>query len=594
MQNLILDQSIQQWIVIAVVLAVIVGLFFEQWKPPVLFIGAVFILMVTKVITPQHFVNSFSNQSLISIFLLIFITSSISDNFNLTYWFDKLFSKTKKPQNFLSRMTFGVAALSSFMNNTPIVALMIPHVREWSKENNVRPSKLLIPLSYAASLGGMITVIGTSTNLVLNGYLEEKGEVMLQVSDFMPLGILVTIVGCIYLITIGYKILPNRLAPNQGYKNDDRQYLVETLVNEDSDFIGKSIIEAGLRNLKDVYLAQLVRGEKVIAPVPPDKKIEKDDHLFFAGVTEDVVDFVKNHSGIILISDENKYNLGKKVDIVEAIVPANSGLAGSTVKDYGFRDAFDAAIIGIHRNGEKIFGKIGDLALQHGDLLLLLVGEQFYKNKNKDRHLYVVSDIDQIDGDNPLKKRSFLIILGLVLSLMLFNVFSLFMSLLVIVLALMGLRLVPKQQVSRGTNFSLFVVLASALTLGNAMIDTGTADIIAQQFLGIFVPYGKVATLIGIFLLTLLLTSFITNVAAVSIAFPIVYAFVQSQGLVGAPYYLTIAFAASASFLTPISYQTNLMVYGPGSYTFKDFLKAGTPMTLIYALVVICYMYWVY
>ena len=594
MQDFVLDQSIQQWVVIAVLLAVIVGLYFERWKPPVVFIAGVFLLLVLKVITPQDFLDSFSNQQIISIFLLMFITSAINDNFNITFWFDKYFSKSKSPQQFLGRLTFSVASLSSFMNNTPIVSLMIPYVRGWAKENGVSPSKLLIPLSYAASLGGMITVIGTSTNLVLNGFLEEEGLVVLGFYDFLPLGLLVTVVGCAYLMTLGYTILPDRLAPIQDFSRDDRQYLVETVVLGDSPFAGKTIIEAELRNLKEVYLAQLVRGDKVIAPVPPDAKIRVGDHLFFAGVTDKVVDFVKNRRGIKLISDKKNFDLGTQLNIVEAIVPANSSLAGRTVKEYGFRQAFDAAIIGIHRNGEKIFGKIGNVTLQNGDLLLMLVGKQFYKNSHKDKNLYVVSNIDKIDGDNPFNKRSFLFILALVFGLLFFNVFSLFMSLLVIVMALMALKLLPMQQVRRGTNFGLFVVLASALTLGKTLIDTGTAQLLADGFLGPFVPYGKLATLIGIFSLTLFLTSFITNVAAVSIAFPIIYALVQEQGLEGTPYYLTIAFAASASFLTPISYQTNLMVYGPGSYTFNDFLKVGAPLTFLYAITVLVYVYWMY
>ncbi len=589
-----LDPLVQKWVVLGVTLAIIVGLYLEKFKPAVVFLVGVFVLMLLKIVDTQHFLDSFANKSLISIFILVLITNTINDNFNVTYWFDKVFSGAKSPRVFLAKMTFSVAALSSFMNNTPIVALMIPYVRGWAKSNKVSPSKLLIPLSFAASLGGMITVIGTSTNLVLLGFLEDNHEPLLGFWDFLPLGVLVTVVGIIFIVTAGYNILPNRIAPTSDVKENRRQYLVETYISPKSRFIGKTVQQAELRNLDGVYLAQIIRNGKMIAPISPEEEILEGDRLFFAGETDKVVDFVKNDSGIHLSSQE-KFDLGRNLEVVEAVVPANSMLAGKTVKEYKFREKFDAAIIGIHRNGEKIFGKIGDVVLKNGDLLLLTVGKNFSSNTAVDKNLYIVSNVSTISQDNPLQKRSFIVILGLILTLLFFGFFDLFMSLMIIMMALMALKLTSFTHVRRdGGNMVLFVILASALTLGKALIESGAAEMMANFMISIFQPMGIPFLMLGVFLLTLVLTSFITNVAAVSIAFPIVFAIVKDLGIDGTPFYLCIAFAASASFLTPISYQTNLMVYGPGGYKFRDFFKIGFPLTILYATVTVTYLYFVY
>ncbi len=584
------DQEINKWIVIAVTLAIIIGLYRGNVKPVVVFVVGVFALMLFKIIDTQVFLNSFANKSLISIFILVILTNAVNDNFNLTYWFDRFFSSSKQPKGFLLRMTSGVALLSSFMNNTPIVSLMIPYVFKWSEDNKVSPSKLLIPLSYSASLGGMITVIGTSTNLVLQGFLEDSGIPLLGFWDFAPLGFLVTVVGTIFLSTVGYKLLPDRIDPVHKASENQLEYLVETYVSENSRFIGKSIKEAELRNLDGIYLAQIVRNGHLIAPVAPDEVIEANDRLFFAGETGKIVGFIKKDDGIKLPS-KDKFLLGDQIDLMEAVVPANSNMAGQTVKQYKFREKFDAAIIGIHRNGEKIIGKIGDVVLKNGDLLLLTAGKRFQENIKRDKNIYVVNNLQTLEHDNPLGKRSFILLILLILGLLFFGFFDLFMSLMIILMVMMAFKLTTFTHIRMdGGNMVLFVILASALTLGKALISTGAADMIAHGMISVFEPFGYGSIILGLCLLTLVLTSFITNVAAVSVTFPIAYALVEELGVSGTPFYVAIAFAASASFLTPISYQTNLMVYGPGAYKFKDFLRIGVPLTLIYLVITIVYV----
>lgn len=585
-----IDPIYHKWIVLFVTLFVLVGLYLEKFKPAVVFLAGVFVLLLLKVIDSQVFLDSFSNKSIIIIFMLVFITNTVNDNFNMSYWLDKLFSGSSSPKLFLFKMMTSISVLSSFMNNTPIVALMTPYVTNWGKKNKVSPSKLLIPLSYVASLGGMITVIGTSTNLVMQSFLEESGEPLLTFSNFFIPGVLVTIVGILYFLTIGYKILPDRKAPSSDAENNQRQYLVETYVTPNSRLIGKSLVENGLRKMNGVYLAQIIRQDEMIAPVGPDEIIQNDDRLFFAGETEKVVDFVRVETGIQL-STHGKYKLGKKLDVVEAVIPSNSYLAGKTVRESNFRDTFDAAIIGIHRNGEKIFGKIGDVRLKNGDLLLLTVGKRFFKNPQKDKNIYVVSHVDTVSSENPLQKSSFWVFIVSVLSLLSFGFFDLFMSVMIIMMMLITLKLTTYKHVRKeGGNLILFVVLASALTLGKALISSGAAEMISNLLLVAFKPYGTVFLMLGIFIMTLLLTSFITNVAAISIAFPIVYSLVHEMNVVGTPYYVMVCFAASASFLTPVAYQTNLMVYGPGSYKFRDFTFVGAPLTVLYFAAVLSYV----
>ena len=437
----------------------------------------------------------------------------------------------------------------------------------------------------------MITIIGTSTNLVLNGFLEQSGQPLFSFFDFLVPGLLVTIGGILFMLFAGPRLLPRREDVLDQLSDPTRDYVVETKVRSGSRLIGKSVQDAGLRNLSGVFLVEIVRDERVITPVEPEEVIEEGDSLLFVGETERVVDLTDGMPGLEL-SKHTDFEDAEGRNIIEAVIPANSSLIGSTVKQVNFRERYQAGILAIHRNGERVSGKIGEIRFQAGDLLLLSTGNSFARNEFRFNNLYIVKQIKNPSVKKAPPKRVFVGVVALVGIAGLFGYVNLFMATLIMLAALLVLGFVNVDGMKKEMDVKLLLILVSALALGRAMIESGAADALAGWIEGTLSGGGPIVISIVLFILTFVLTSFITNAAAVSIAFPIAY----SLGLVAGPevavgYYMTIAFAASCAFLTPMGYQTNLMVMGPGGYQFKDFLRIGGPLSILYALISLTFVW---
>jgi di/tricarboxylate transporter len=585
------DQSIQQAIVLGITLMVILLLSFEKFRPAAIFFGAVLVFLLTGVVETKDFSSAISNESILSIFLLIFITTGIRDHFNIVGWLDKLFGKTNNPRSFMLRMTTGVTAMSAFMNNTPLVAMMMPYVDQWAKRNNVSRSKLLIPLSYTVISGGMITVIGTSTNMVLNGLIQSKNQAPLGLTDYFFPGIMVSIAGIFFLYFFGYKLLPERSDPMKAVARQSREYLVETKIRTGSSIIGKSIIDAHLRNLTGIYLFEIVRAGKLITPVHPGEILCEGDSLFFAGETQTIAELLESNNGLSLPQSNSDSANQKRPDLIETVIPVNSALTGKTLKQMAFRENYDAAVVAIHRNGEKLRGKIGEIQMQAGDLLLIAAGKNFRKYLNANPDLYLVSVISKPIESTPVARNIFVIIAFLLIAGMVAGMFSLFLALAILAAAMVALKLLSISEVKKQFDMDLLIILVSSLTFSTAIIKTGSAAILATNFISLFKGLGNVGIVVGLFLVTLILTSFITHVATVSIVFPIAYGIGKNlPGIDMSALFMAIAFAASASFHSPFSYQTNLMIYGPGGYKLRDFLKVGLPYTLLYSVISILFI----
>ena len=577
-------------IALLAVLAAIIVCLVKSWvRPSTTFMGGAVLLLFVGILEPAQLLAGLANKQIAIIVLLVLISAGLRKHFDIRRIFDKLFSVAKTTRAFLAMMMGTASIFSAFINNTPMVAIMTPYVYDWGKRKGVAPSKLLIPLSFATMLGGMITVVGTSTNLVMNGFLAENQEPLLNYTDFLYLGLLVTVIGILFILFIGIKLLPANEDKVELFKAHSREYVVEAKVGAESVLNGKTVKDASLRKLEGLFLADIIRGNRVISPVGPNEKLLADDKLIFAGDTDKVVDLLNENLGLLLPKPNGTF-VDNKIRVIEAVIPANSSLSGEKVKGSDFRNRYDAAILAIHRNGERIRGKIGDVRLQTGDLLLLTIGDNFYERQQISRDLFAVSEVKQVENLHPMRTRVFLGILLAAVTLVIFGVVELFIALMVIFGAMIGLKLFYAADLKRDLDFDLIAILVCALAIGNALISTGTAELITHGFLDLLRPMGMIGLLIGLFLLTALLTSFVTNAAAVSICFPIAYALSQELGVPGTPFYITIAFAASAAFMTPVGYQTNLMVYGPGGYTFKDYFKVGLPLTLLYAAVCISFI----
>ena len=590
---------------LVILLLLVVALVAEKIRPAYTFLIGVFLLVVGGVIPSMAFLHSLSNTSILSIFLLIIITAGINDHFRLSTYLDRMFGKGESASGFLFKMGGFVTALSSIMNNTPVVAMLMPYVHDWSRKKGISPSKFLLPLSYFAIVGGMITVIGTSTNLVLQGLVKENTGLELAWHDFFYPGLWVAGLTLAFMSFVGHRLLPNNKDLLVLFSENTREYLVETVIPTDSPLIGRSVEKAGLRNLKGVYLAEILRTNgRLIAPVKPNEIIREGDLLFFAGDTGEVMGLMDEVRGLEL-SKKEKLDLGNEIEIVEAVIPFNSLLAGTTVKEFGFRERYDAVIVGIHRKGEKISGKIGNIRLEAGDLLLISAGPDFRTLVDQDKNLYIVSSMERASRIADWKKNAFLIgtLTAIVLAILPASLLGidrsggllkLYETLFLILGLQFALGMMDSEGVKRNVSLDLLIILASALTFGTALVNSGTAELIATQFIHYTQGLGPLSVGVGIFLLTLILTSFVTNVAAVSIAFPIALALSEQMQISPLPFFMITAFGASACFLTPMGYQTNLMVYGPGGYRFKDFLRAGFPLTILYGVVVMSYFGWKY
>ncbi|MFY0674344.1 MAG: SLC13 family permease [Bacteroidia bacterium] len=577
---------------LSIILILIVGLYKETARPIVLFGLAASALLILGVIDSSDMLSGFSNEQVAVIILLLIISSIIQKAKLLELWLDKLFANADSYGKFIRKLLPFSALVSGFLNNTPIVAAFIPYVFSWGKRNGVAPSRVLLPLSFAAILGGTMTLIGTSTNLIVNGLAQEYGFVGFNVFDFVWVGIPVVIIGIVYMSTIGFKILPSNTDAIDSLKTSTKDYLVETKVKPGSRLIDKTVEEADLRSLNGLYLVEIVRGNRLIGPVKPTQNIREGDALIFAGNTDSIPDLLNSDFGLTLpvLKDIPQQEL---INMVEAVVSYNSRLVGKKVRETDFRGRFDAAIVGVQRHGERLSGKIGEMVLQTGDLLVLMTGKDFGKRINR-REFNVLSRIKQIDNID--SKKAWMITLGAVLAILLavFEVMSLFKLLLLYVAFALILKWVRPGELQRSLDLNLAFIAALSLAIGLAMEKSGSALLIANGLSTVMGGFGPVGVLIGIYLLTNLLTEFITNVAAATLALPIALSLSNAMGLQAEPFIFTVAYAASFSFLSPIGYQTNLMVYGPGGYKFSDYLKFGFPLTLIcfvLTIVILAYKY---
>lgn len=578
-----MDLSFSQIYVLVVVAFLILSLYREWLNPSLTFFVSTVALLLAGIITPSELLKGLSNQQIVLVFLLVLVTAGIRAIYGSAL-FSGLFNPKLKPRAFLFRMMAFVSTVSAFLNNTPIVAFMIPYVKDWSEKTGNPASKFLIPLSFATILGGMITVIGTSTNLVLNGLISEYNLPLLGFEDFAYLGLIVTVVGWIYLYFIGFNLLPGNPNELSALRENFKEYIVETEINANSRIIGKSVKDAGLRKLQDVFLVEIIRDDQVISPVSPEEALKAGDLLFFSGNTQAIYNLIKHDNGLS-VPEEESPELSEQFHFVEAVIPANSELVGRRIKDSDFRKKYNASIIAIHRNGKRVSGKVGEMHLAGGDFLLLLTGSH-RENGNHEKDLFFLSVPKKVKS----KSSRWPAVIGLASIAALISgvvgVLPLFDVCLVILSALVFFGVLNLSEIRRELDLTLLLILVCSLAVGVALEKSGTADWVAKGLILSGKSMGPVAVMGALFLVTILLTALITNAAAVSIVFPIAMAVAEQMQLPYTPFFVAIAFAASGDFMTPIGYQTNLMVYGPGGYTFKDFLRVGIPLTGLY--IVIC------
>lgn len=577
-------------IVAIVILFLIVSLYKEIVGPTTTFIIAIIILGITRVLTPREILSGFANEQVAIIVMLLMLGDIYRRTSVLDILFNKVFDKANTTFKFNAIVMSLVAPLSAFLNNTPLVALIMPYVHSRARKTGEYVSQLMIPLSFAAILGGCSTLIGTSTNLIINGLLTDQNIIpnlqALDIFDFAPVGVPMMVIGILYLLYFGPRLLPKRHSPSVNINSIKRKYIVETRIKSTSKWVGKTIKEAGISKMEDLRLLEILRNDLRITTISQDITLKENDILLFTGSTTAIANLLDSTEGLI-IPAVGMFAHKKNTEVIEVVISHKSGMIRKSLKEVNFRERFDATAIAIHRNGETLSGKIGNIELKAGDTILLLSGIYFYKRLQETTDLYLISRIKEFNRLGVW--RTALLIGGtiLVIALSTFKLIRFFNGLLTLLTLLTLFKITRPKDIIKSIDHELVVIIAMSLALGVAMIKTGMADILANTILTIFKPMGKVGVLFGIYFITSLLAAFITNKAAVAVIFPVSLTIGLELRAELTPFVLIVAYAAAANFSTPIGYQTNLMIYGPGGYKFKDFFKIGTPLTIIYMIVTV-------
>ena len=435
-------------LVFGVIAFLLPALYLDWFRPSVAFLLAISVLAVFGVLQPKDVLAGLANDSIAIIVLLLVLSEIIKKSTVINVLFDKLFLPAKSSGGFIGRMMLAVAPASAFFNNTPLVAMMMPYISHWSKKRKVAPSKLMIPLSYAAILGGCATLVGTSTNLIVNGLAEESGKASLEIFDFAWVGVPMMIISGLYLALVAGKLLPERETVTKTFANTSREYFVEAEVKAGSELIGKTIAEGGLRQLEGLFLVEIVRDSRLITPVSPEEELRENDTLIFTGNTEAISDLTTPSLGLSLPKSCEIYTRGD-TKVVEAVVSHNSWLMNKSVRESEFRGKYDGGIVAIHRNGERLSGKIGDVVLKPGDSLLVLTGPDFIKRSEAGKDLYVIGHILE-RSDVDFWKVALLVggLLGAVV-LSALKIVPLFTALLVVLGAVLLLNTVPLNEIRR-------------------------------------------------------------------------------------------------------------------------------------------------
>ena len=574
----------EAWLTILVACALLFSLARRLAPPDVLALICLGILMLAQNLTgsanlpdPTAAVAGFGNKGLITVGLLFAVVAGMEFTGGTQLATGWLLGKAKSLTDAQIRLLIPVAAVSGFLNNTPVVAALLPVIDDLGKRITVSASRLLLPLSYAAILGGMCTVMGTSTNLIVRDLYDQ------QLSFFAPavVGIPATVLGLSYIIAATTRLLPER-RPAVSVSDDPKQYTVEMQVDPHGPLVGKTIEDAGLRNLSGLYLAEIQREAGVIAAAKPNERLQADDALILVGALDTVVDLRKIRG---LISPDDQ---ARKLEIpawrrtlVEAVVSSRCSLLGKSIREGRFRSHFNAAVVAVARGGRKLSGKIGDVTLEVGDVLLLEASPSFLHRQRESRDFYLVSTVEQ--GTVRRHERaplSVLIMLVMVIAAAT-SIVSILTASLVAAMAMVLLRCCTPTEARRSVDWSVLIVIGAAIGIGTAMEQSGAAGAIAGGLLKLAGNNPRLS-LAAIYLATMLCTELITNNAAAVLMFSISVKAAESLGMVDqTPFVIAVMIAASASFLTPFGYQTNLMVYGVGGYRVSDYLRFGLPLSLI-------------
>ncbi len=580
-----MELSIDGWLACLTVAAALVAMAVTTAPAELILVGAMVLLMATGVVTPEQAVQGFANTGVLTIAALYVVVAGLRETGAIS-WISQV--ALRRPRSLLAaqaRLMAATGSISTVVNNTPVVAMFIPVAQEWSARYGLPISKLLLPMNHMAVLAGMCTLIGTSTNLVVNGLLERHlGSSGLGLFEIAWVGLPLALAGFSYMLLAGRRVLPDRHGALEQLENA-REYAFEARVQTGGSVVGKTIAEVGLRSMKNAYVLEIERGPRLLTAVGPQEVLQAGDRLFCVGV----VDAVKDMRRIpgLAVAEEQTFKLNLKHSqrtLVELVLSGSSPLVGSTVREARFRSEYDAAILSISRDGRRLPGKVGDIRLRAGDTMLVETSRDFATRHRYDRDFLLVSQLQ--DSTPPNFRRAPLA--GGILAVMIVVAASGFTTLLEASFMAAGLMVVlgcVSPTVARTSiEYGIVVAIAASFALGAALTESGAAEQIARGIVAI-AGTDPLPALVVLYVVTVLLTELVTNTACGVVMFPIAVSLSEQCNASLYPFVIVVMVAASAGFITPIGYQTNLMIYGPGGYRLSDFVRFGAPLSLITGII---------
>jgi di/tricarboxylate transporter len=575
----------QGWLTIAVIGGMLVALVRGVAGPDLILMGGLFVLATSGVLTPRETFAGFASPAMMTVGALFVLSAAMRETGALELTLGRLFGPGRSERAAMVRALPPLAGLSGFLNNAPIVAMMTPLIIDWGRRNGVAPSRMLIPLSYSTILGSTITVIGSSVILTADGLVRQAGMPALGFFEIAPVGGPICLLGLAYLLLVAPRLLPSRSDPASDAGERAREYTVTMVVEPDCALVGQSIERAGLRHLPGLFLFEIERDGDSISPVTPDEVVLADDRLVFAGAVSTIVDLQRIRGLVPVAEDEASWRPDPRHPLVEAVLSRSSPLTNRTLRDADFRAEYDAAVIAVHRNGERVSGKIGDIVMRAGDTLLIQGTDQFLRTRRNSPDFYLVSEVPE--STPPRHDRAWLaagVFLGMVV-LAATGVLPIALGAFVAGGILVATRCISGTSARRSVQLHVLVVIGAGLGVASAMEKTGAGAAIAGLVVDNARSLGPLAILVAIYAVTNVMSELLHHNASVAIMFPIAVAAAHQIGVDPRPFAIAVAVGASCAFVSPVSYQTHLMVYGPGGYRYTDFVRVGVPLNLLCAII---------
>lgn len=582
------------WYTLAVLAVMIVALVREIAGPDLIMMAGLFALAAPGILTPEETFAGFANPAVATIGALFIVSAGLRETGLLEAFALRLFGGAKNATAALIRLCPPMALFSAFLNNAPIVAMMTPVLIDWADRNGHSASRFLIPLSYATVLGSVLTVIGTSVNLMVAGLIDDNGMEPMGFFELAPVGLPIAAVGLLYIIFVAPRALPARREAGEELGDRRREYTAAMRVDSQCRLVGQTVEEAGLRQLPGLFLVEIERVGQTITPVGPEQVINADDRLVFAGVVSTIVDLQRIPGLVPDAGDAGNVESDPNRRLMEAVVSSSSPLVGRSIRDAAFRTTYDAAVVAVHRNGERVSGKIGEIVLRPGDTLLLQTALGFLRAHRNSPDFYLVSELG---GSSPHRTNKGGLAVGILVAMVVIAALGLLPISVAAFLAagaLVATGCISGSTARQSVAWSVLVVIGAGFGLALAMQKTGAADFIAGGLVAAAGGLGPLGTLAVVYATTVLLSELLHHNASAAIMVPIAIATAGEIGADPRAFVLTVAVAATCAFANPVTYQAHLIVYGPGGYRFGDFVRVGLPLDILAGSVALTVIPWVW